>query len=387
MIVLKCIDIVLFVIFTVNILYLLIFSIASLKRKSTISTKLPSVTRRIVILIPAYGEDAVIMECVDSCLKQDYPKDKYDVAVISDHMEEHTNQLLGELSICLFIAQFDNSTKTKALNLALNNLSDYDVALILDADNIISPDFLQQINYAYEEGKYRVFQAHRIAKNINTNMAILDAASEEINNSIFRLGHANLGLSAALIGSGMAFEFQLLKEQLATLDAIGGFDRALELRLFDAGIRIGYLQDAYVLDEKVQNNADFYKQRRRWMSAQLHYLKESFPRLPNAFQAGKADYCDKMFQQMILPRIFLIGFIVLITLTITLIYWPWAVKWWGLFGLLAVTLLLAVPKRLYNKHLLKALFKLPVGFFYMFLNLCKLKGANKKFIHTKHGVK
>jgi len=387
MIVLQCIDIVLYIIIAVNVLYLLVFSIASLWKKPTAPNTQPSVIRRIAILVPAYGEDQVIMECVGACLKQDYPQDKYDVVVISDHMTDATNETLSQLPIRLFIAQFENSTKAKALNLALGNLSDYDVALILDADNVIAPDFLHQINYAFDEGKYRVFQAHRVAKNKNTDMAVLDAVSEEINNSIFRQGHVNLGLSAALIGSGMAFEFNLLKDKLSTLNAVGGFDRALELRLFNDGTRIGYLQDAYVLDEKVQNKDDFYKQRRRWMSAQIHYLKESFPRLPEAFKAGKGDYCDKMFQQMILPRIFLIGFTALITLIVTFISWPLAIKWWGLFGLLTVTLLLAVPKRLYNTRLLKALLKLPVGFFYMLLNLCKLKGANKKFIHTKHGIK
>lgn len=386
MIVLQCIDIVLYVIIAVNVLYLLVFSLASLRKKPTIPNTQASVIRRIAILVPAYGEDAVIMECVESCLQQNYPKDKYDVVVISDHMTEETNQALSELPVRLLIAQFENSTKVKALNLALNKSSDYDVALILDADNVIAPDFLHQLNCAYEEGEFRVFQAHRVAKNKNTDMAVLDAVSEEINNSIFRLGHANLGLSAALIGSGMVFEYALLKEKLSTLDAVGGFDRALELRLFDVGIRIGYLQDAYVLDEKVQNNDDFYRQRRRWMSAQIHYLKESFPQLPDAFKARKADYCDKMFQQMILPRIFLIGFTTLITLAVSLISWPYALKWWALLFLLGITLLLAVPRELYNRKLLKALSKLPVGFFYMFLNLCKLKGANKKFIHTKHGI-
>lgn len=386
MIVLQCIDIVLYLIIAVNVLYLLVFSVASLWKKPTAPDTGPSAVRRIAILVPAYGEDQVIGECVEACLKQDYPQDKYDVVVISDHMADETNQALSELSIRLFIARFESSTKTKALNLALDNLSGYDVALILDADNVIAPNFLNQINQAYDEGKCRVFQAHRVAKNKNTDMAVLDAVSEEINNSIFRQGHVNLGLSAALIGSGMAFEFDLLKDELSTLDAVGGFDRALELRLFNDGVRIGYLQDAYVLDEKVQNNDDFYRQRRRWMSAQIHYLKESFPRLPAAFKGGKGDYCDKMFQQMILPRIFLIGFTTLITLIVTFISWPLAVKWWSLLILLGITLLLAVPRQLYNKRLLKALSKLPVGFFYMFLNLCKLKGANKKFIHTKHGI-
>ena len=80
----------------------------------------------------------------------------------------------------------------------------YDIALIIDADNIINSSYLVELNNAFADSKVQVVQTHRVAKNLNTNMAYLDAISEEINNSIFRLGHVNLGMSAALIGSGMA---------------------------------------------------------------------------------------------------------------------------------------------------------------------------------------
>lgn len=77
----------------------------------------------------------------------------------------------------------------------------------------------------------QVVQTHRVAKNLNTNMAYLDAISEEINNSIFRLGHVNLGMSAALIGSGMAFEYSLFYKAMMSNTSVGGFDRVLEMKL------------------------------------------------------------------------------------------------------------------------------------------------------------
>jgi hypothetical protein len=36
-------------------------------------------------------------------------------------------------------------------------------------------------------------------------------------------------------------------------------------------------------------------------------------------------------------------------------------------------------------RMLVAFVRLPEIFFYMFLNLFRLRGANKKFIHTEHG--
>ncbi|WP_304959733.1 glycosyltransferase, partial [uncultured Parabacteroides sp.] len=322
MILLKVLEIMLFVCFSFNILYLLIFSLASLYKKRKSEGGESASFRRIAILIPAYKEDRVIMECVESCLQQNYPCDHYDVVVISDQMGPETNERLAALPVILEMVRFENSTKAKALNLALGHLTGYDIALILDADNTIGPDYLNQINVVPFAGNIVGYQTHRTAKNKNTSLAYLDAVSEEINNSIFRQGHMNMGLSAALIGSGMAFDFELIKKVLSNIQAIGGFDRALELTLFKAGKRIDYLPDAYVLDEKVQNRRDFARQRRRWLSAQFHYLREFIGDMPGALMNRNWDFCDKLFQQMSIPRLLLSGETFIIALVITCISWP-----------------------------------------------------------------
>lgn len=386
MIVLQGLEIALFVWFAINVAYLLVFSLAALGRHRDMFT-VSGDCRRIAILIPAYREDRVIMECVESCLAQDYPKDKFDIVVISDQMKEATNTALSGLPVVLEIVRFEQSTKAKALNLAMSRSDDYDMALILDADNTIGPCFLQQINAVFGRHGVAVFQAHRVAKNRNTHLAYLDAVSEEINNSIFRQGHVNLGLSAALIGSGMVFDYRLLKEKLAAIRAVGGFDRALELTLFKEGLKIGYLPDAYVLDEKIQTHSDFSRQRRRWLSAQYHYLTAFLKDVPRAVRDGQWDFCDKMFQQMSIPRIILLGFSLVFAILATCLSWPSAVKWWVLFGGLLLALALAIPRVLYTWQLVKAMIDLPLTFGAMFLNLFRLKGANRNFIHTEHGIK
>ena len=151
--------------------------------------------KRFVLLIPAYREDAVIRECVQSCLEQDYPGECFDVVVISDQMKPETNAALSALPIRLMEVHFEQSTKAKSLNAALSVLpADYDLALVLDADNVIPYDYLSDVNDLFASPEVEVAQTHRIAKNLNNDMALLDAISEEINNSIFRLGHARLGI-------------------------------------------------------------------------------------------------------------------------------------------------------------------------------------------------
>ena len=86
MLLIRLLEIILFVCFSVNILYLLVFSIASVFGKREKREKEAVSFRRVAILVPAYKEDRVIMECVESCLRQNYPHDRYDVVVISDRM-------------------------------------------------------------------------------------------------------------------------------------------------------------------------------------------------------------------------------------------------------------------------------------------------------------
>ena len=378
---------ILFVCFAINIIYLLFFSLFSRNKQRNLPKKNMDKIKRIAILIPAYKEDLVIMECIQSCMNQDYPADKYEVVAISDRMKDETNEVLSKLPIRLIKVYFQNSTKAKALNYAMEQLGDdYDTAIVLDADNIIYPDFLQKINDAFSEPKVQIVQAHRMAKNLNTNLSILDAVSEEINNSIFRLGHANVGLSAALIGSGMAFDYTLFKKIMLSIDAVGGFDRALELSLIKEGKRIYYLSDVDVLDEKVQSHANFSNQRRRWLSAQIHYLGRFIGDVPAALLKGNWDFCDKVFQQMSIPRILLLGMTFVISLCLAFIAGGLSIKWWILFFFLSLALLLAIPSSLLNKRLIIALFELPYSFLLMFCNLFRLKGANKKFIHTSHGL-
>lgn len=77
----------------------------------------------------------------------------------------------------------------------------YDIVVVMDADNITTSNFLSEMNRAYDFGLPAI-QARRTGKNLNTDVAMLDAVSEEINNGIFRSGHNAVGLSASLSGSG-----------------------------------------------------------------------------------------------------------------------------------------------------------------------------------------
>ena len=98
--------------------------------------------------------------------------------------------------------------------------------------------------------------------------------SEEINNHIFRKGHKVLGLSAALIGSGKAVKYDFFEEIMSKITAIGGFDKQMEVLIISQKVTIDYAHEILVFDEKVQLPEVFQNQRKRWMSAQLTFMRK-----------------------------------------------------------------------------------------------------------------
>lgn len=378
-------DAILFLLFLTAVLYLFIFALYS-KKKAQYTYPKAKKRHKFVVLFPAYKEDDIIIDSVESFFKQDYPKELYDIVVISDQMQENTVSELEENKVTIIKTSTHINTKIHALQKAIEYIeqikSSYDMVIILDADNIVTPDFLEKINDAFYSGCLAI-QTHRTAKNRDTNTAVLDAVSEEINNSIFRKGHTRLGFSSGLSGSGMAFEYELFKNLIQGICEIGE-DKHMERKLLLQNIYIEYLEDVYTFDEKVRGKKEFYNQRQRWLANQFNNLFSGISQLPRAILSGKWDYCDKLFQWMMPPRILLLGFVILIACFLSVTNILLSIKWWGLLLFIAITFSLAIPDYLIDKQFKKAIISLPALFFLMFFNLFRLRGGQRKYIHTKH---
>ena len=399
-VIIAIIDMLLWLIIAVNVIYVLFFALAShLPKKehlpSSIFPQPSSLSHQpsFLVLIPAYHEDAVIINTVKSFLQQDYPKDLYQLCVISDHMDATTNEQLAVLPITLLQPTFENSSKAKALQYIVSNVrhqtSDiYDFVIILDADNIVAPDFLSRLSQIAHPGI--AIQCHRTAKNSNNNIAALDGLSEEINNSIFRRGHNRIGLSSALIGSGMCFDYNWFKANVAKLNTVVE-DRELESLLMKQGIYIHYAEDIQVLDEKVSNSDNFQRQRLRWMTGQVQALFQMLPDVPKAIIARNINYIDKTIQQALIPRSILLALIPLLCVIATtssyIFHLPSSIfhlKWWCLFIAFCFALYLAIPKQMRQQSLFSKLLSLPILVWKMILNIMKIDHHNKEFIHTTH---
>lgn len=374
--------------FALTVFYTAFFSLAG-RFKRSVRIVDSAEKANIAILIPAYKEDAVIVSVAKTLLDINYPLTKYKVFVIADHLQNSTVETLRDLGITVVPVNFEVSTKAKSLNYCLEQIdeSEYDLVLICDADNVISKSFLNKVNNAYQNG-YRAIQGRRVAKNIDSDYAILDGASEIINNHIFRKGPSVLGLSASLIGSGMAFATKEVKKALSSINAVGGFDKVLQLSMIQRGHQIIYLEEAIVYDEKVSSSENFKNQRKRWLSSQYIYLARFFGRGIKSLMQGKFDYFNiAVLHNLFLPRILTLGLLFVLSVVSIWVdeicpfsHWDYL----SLFLVYSISLLLALPSRAFDKKLFKAILSLPIAFLQMFFLLFRLKGADSKFIHTEH---
>ena len=378
------IDILLFVITVLFTGYNLFFTLASfVKRKKGKTDHVK--TQSIVVIFAAYKEDRVIKESVESFMKQDYPRDKFQVVVVSDHMEEATNLALGQLPITLFTPDFQESMKHKSISYALDHLEGFDRVIIMDADNITDTDFLTRINQATQTVK--VLQAHRTRKNENTSVAVWDGISEEINNTIFRKGRVNVGLSSALIGSGMVFDFEWLKQHMHECKTFAE-DKELEAILARDNIFVDYSDDIYVYDEKTARQDILIRQRSRWFHAQIL----AFSLITKDFNIRKINlsYIDKVIQWIPFPRPVRFLLIFLMILFWSVVSFPVAIKWYCLLIIKIGTYLLAIPRNMYTQDFFVSITKLPSMMIALLrsytASICRVKKKDMSFKNTPHHI-
>ena len=365
--------------------YLLVFALAGrFARPTTYAT--PTRWPRLAVYIPAYKEDAVIVDTARRAAAHDYPG-RADVVVIADSMQPETLDALRTRPVRVVEVDFTTSTKAKALTAALDALpaADYDAAVVLDADNVMAPGFLMEMGKALASGA-SIVQGRRVAKNQETGVAALDSFSEAINNTLFRRGHRAMGLSAALIGSGMAFDDALFRSIMPKVQAVGGFDKELELRLLRDGHTIAYADGAQVYDEKVRGGDAFVTQRRRWIAAQAHYLHRFLgDALSHLVTQGAVDYANKALQMLLPPRAVLLGGLPLVAAgALALGFVGWAIAYAALSVALGTALVLALPADRQDLRLGRALGHLPRGVFLMMTALLRSPGGNRTFLHTPH---
>ena len=222
--------------------------------------------RRFVVVIPAHNEEALIHRTLQHALAIDYPADRFRVAVVADNCTDRT-ALIARRSPVLVLERHDTERRGKgyALTWATHHLplADYDAVVIIDADTIIHPGFLRQMNTALCAGA-RVIQAYNDLLNPHdTCLTRLMHVTSVLKNRLFNEARARLGLSVSLMGTGMCFDRALLQETGWKAHSIGE-DWEFSARLIQSRQPVAFAVRAVTYSQEATTFRQGFSQRLRW---------------------------------------------------------------------------------------------------------------------------
>lgn len=263
-------------------LWYLVSGLASVRRPADYGFH-PARTR-FAILIAARNEELVIGPLINSLLAQDYPSDLYDIWVVPNNCTDNTALAARNFGARVLECTAPVKSKGEVLRFAYNRLRGrrYDAWLVFDADNVVDPRFLAEMNNARMAGA-RAAQGYRDSKNpYDTAVSGCSSIYYWMMDRFHNGGKAGLGVSAMIGGTG----FMVTQ---ALLDRLGGWrtetiseDLEITAQAVLAGERVAYVPRAITYDEQPLTWEQSFTQRRRWSSGTLQVAQRYLPALNEA---------------------------------------------------------------------------------------------------------
>jgi cellulose synthase/poly-beta-1,6-N-acetylglucosamine synthase-like glycosyltransferase len=220
---------------------------------------------------------------VENCGELDYPKEMYDAFVIADNCTDNTAQVAIEAGATVW-KRFNDQERGKgyAMEWAFNRLyslqKKYDAVVVIDADNLVSLNYLRIMNQRLLQGD-KIIQGYLDSKNPNDTWVTRSIhVGYVITNRFWQLAKHNLDLSCALGGTGMCIAVDMLRQFGWGANSLTE-DLEFQVKALLNGFRVTWAHEAKVFDEKPLNMKQSMKQRQRWMQGHCTVAGRYLPRL------------------------------------------------------------------------------------------------------------
>ena len=257
------------VIFSVT-LYQILISLAGFRRPKAEDARPPRAPRKsFAILVAAHNEEKVVGPLIENLLALDYPRELYEVFVICDNCTDRTADIAKSYGVhAMERSDAGKRGKGYAMEWMLERLWErerpYDAVLVFDADNLVSRNFLLEMNDKLLDG-HRVIQSYVETKNpFDSWVSISYAITYWFINRMWQQARHNWGMATTLAGTGMCFEASLLKELGWNATSLTE-DVEFTARCIQAEIFPTWASRAIVYDEKPVGLVSSCRQRLRWM--------------------------------------------------------------------------------------------------------------------------
>lgn len=255
-------------VFLLNSYYILFVKVYLKKDKTP---QKANIFYKYIILIPARNESKVIKNILNSLSKQDYPKDKFDVYVITESEEDPTNQIAIKYGYKYFVRTNLENRRRKgfALEEAYNHLKEnnieFDSLIVFDADNILSTDYLTKLNDLKAAG-YEIGVGLRESTNADTNYVSASSALLFCFQSRFvNKARSILFDKVTISGTGYFIDRKIIEDAGGWIWTGLTEDVDLTRYSYINGIKMGYNPSAIYYDEQPTDFKTLHNQHVRWI--------------------------------------------------------------------------------------------------------------------------
>lgn len=302
---------------------------------------------RFLFLVPAHNEELLLPRLLANLHRLDYPEELYQVHAVADNCSDQTAEL-GRRGGATVHERTDTVRigKGYALQWLLSRIREaaipYDAAVILDADSVVSENFLRVMDAQLSNGA-RVVQAYYAVLDAERSWAVsLRSSALAVLHYLRPQGRMVLGGSVGLKGNGMVFSREILETHQWSASVTEDIEYHMTLLL--AGERVLFAPDATVWADMPAALQNSQTQNVRWEQGRMEMARQYIPRLLRAMvhRPGSAQrastfmLADAVLEHIIPPFSILAG--------ITLFYLLLAALWYTLFdtigGLVVAVLVL-----------------------------------------------
>lgn len=291
------------ILFAVLYFYQAIYVIVGLTRRHWKDNHQPNQLRRYAVIVAARNEENVIGDLIDNLKKQNYPKELLDLYVVADNCTDGTADVARRAGAYVY-ERFDEIHKGKgyAMDYLFQKLKEarknnYDGYFIFDADNLVEPNFVWEMNRTFDQG-YDALTCYRNSKNFANNWISAGYSIWFLRESRFlNFPRMLLGTNCHVSGTGFLISSKIIEENngwpfhLLTEDIQFSVDSAIQ------GRRIGYCDKAIIYDEQPVTFQQSWDQRLRWSKGFYQVDREyTLPLLKGCFRKGRlGTSCYDMF--------------------------------------------------------------------------------------------
>ena len=292
------------VLFTLAYAYQLVYLFLGLIRRKHWKQPEAAQLHRYAAVISARNEAGVIGELIHTLKQQNYPTDLLDVYVVADNCTDDTAQVSRRAGAIVY-ERFNQHKKGKGYaldylfrTLAHEGRDQYDGYLIFDADNLVDPNFVSEMNKVFDSGNYGAITCYRNSQNFGANWISAGYAIWFLREARFlNFPRMLLGSNCHVSGTGFLISADVIRENggwpyhLLTEDIEFSVSCALK------GRRIGYCDKAVVYDEQPTTFRQSWDQRLRWSKGFYQVDREyTLPLLKGCFRRGRlGTSCYDMF--------------------------------------------------------------------------------------------